>query len=480
MNKLSVKYSSLSLPVKASIWFVICNILQKSVYFFMIPVYTRIMPPTDYGVFSIFTSWVTVIAAFAGLNLAGNSFNVGMVKYENDRDRYTSCIQGLWWANTTIWLILGFLLRDLWEYYSGLSFNVMLAIFADIYVISCFDLWSAKQKFDYNYKALVVITSLIAVITPIVSIFIVLNSADKSMAAIWCKVGVMGFFSIAVGIINVIKGKSLFDYHYWKNALLFNIPLIAYYLSLTVLSQSDRIMIGVICGNDLAGIYSIAYSLAMVLTLLNAAVNGSFIPWEFKNMKVGTIQPIKKISNYILIMVGVANLLLIAVSPEIIHCFTTSAYHSAIWIVPPIALSSFFMCEYQFFVNIEFYFEKNRFVMTASIAVALLNIVMNFIFIPRFGYMAAAYTTLISYLAFTVAHYIFMKKTCKQEGFEKMVYDIQSFFYISLVMTLLSFIFLLSYNFTFLRYLLILLIASIAIFIIFFKNDNESDFFLKI
>ena len=73
-----------------------------------------------------------------------------------------------------------------------------------------------------------------------------------------------------------------------------------------------------------------------------------------------------------------------------------------------------------------------------------------------------------------------MKKTCKQEGFEKMVYDIQSFFYISLVMTLLSFIFLLSYNFTFLRYLLILLIASIAIFIIFFKNDNESDFFLKI
>lgn len=429
------------------------------------------MPTDDYGIFSVFTSWVTVIAAFAGLNLAGNSYNVGMVKYEDDQDCYTSCMQGLWWANTTLWLIIGILLRGVWEKYSGLSFSVLIAIFADIYVISAFDLWSARQKFDYRYKSLVILTGLVAVLTPIISIIIVKHATDKAMAAIWCKVGVMGAFSIAVGMINIKKGRALFNKTYWKNALLFNIPLIAYYLSLTVLSQSDRIMISSIIGNKEAGIYSIAYSLAMILNLLNTAINGAFIPWEFKNIKVGTISDIKKISNLILILIGSANLLLIIVAPEIIKLFTPAQYHSSIWVVPPVALSSFFMCVYQFFVNIEFYYEKNKFVMVASIAVAVLNLILNSIFIPVYGFVAAAYTTLVSYVAFTIAHYIIMKRTCKMENQHEVIYDIRSFVIIAAFMTAITFGCLAVYELPVIRYLIFVLLAA-AILIFALKREN--------
>ncbi len=62
--------------------------------------------------------------------------------------------------------------------------------------------------------------------------------------------------------------------------------------------------------------------------------------------------------------------------------------------------SVFFMFLYPLFANIEFYYEKTKFVMVASCSGALLNILLNYIFIGLYGYYAAGYTTLICYMVF--------------------------------------------------------------------------------
>ena len=139
--------------------------------------------------------------------------------------------------------------------------------------------------------------------------------------------------------------------------------------------------------------------------------------------------------------------------------FTPPEYHSSIWVVPPVALSSFIMCLYQFFVNIEFYYEKNKFVMIASIMVAILNIVLNLIFIPIYGFIAAAYTTLVSYICFAIAHYIFMMKIYKETTTDVSVYNGRQFFFISSVMMLLSTLFLVLYKMIVIRYILIAVIS---------------------
>ena len=108
------------------------------------------------------------------------------------------------------------------------------------------------------------------------------------------------------------------------------------------------------------------------------------------------------------------NILLILFAPEIIAVFAPKAYYEAIWVVPSVALSVFFMFLYSFFATFEFYYEKTTYVAAATVGGAILNIILNYIGIHRLGYLAAGYTTLFSYILFALLHYLFMNKVCDE------------------------------------------------------------------
>ena len=62
-----------------------------------------------------------------------------------------------------------------------------------------------------------------------------------------------------------------------------------------------------------------------------------------------------------------------------------------------------------------FYFEENSYLVKGSILSAVLNIVLNFILIPVFGYVVAGYTTLFSYIVFWLSNLYYMNKSCKDK-----------------------------------------------------------------
>ena len=102
MKKILNKYHSLSNPVKASIWFTICNVLQKGISMITVPVFTRLLTTEQYGVYSVYQSWYSIIGVFATLNLYYGVFNNGMIKYEKDKNAFTSSMQGLTTTVTAI------------------------------------------------------------------------------------------------------------------------------------------------------------------------------------------------------------------------------------------------------------------------------------------------------------------------------------------------------------------------------------------
>lgn len=63
----------------------------------------------------------------------------------------------------------------------------------------------------------------------------------------------------------------------------------------------------------------------------------------------------------------------------------------------------------------EFFFDKNKFVMFASIVASVLNVALNYLFIGPFGYVAAAYTTLLCYAFMAAAHYIYVRRLFAQK-----------------------------------------------------------------
>lgn len=468
MGRISIKgilqkYNNMPVQVRASLWFLICSFLQKGISMLTTPIFTRLLSTSEYGQYNVFNSWLGIITIFVSMNLYYGVHTQGLVKFEDDRSIFSSSLQGLSTVLTCGWTIVYLLLHNFWNSIFGLSTVQMLAMLIMIWTTSVFGFWSNDQRVDYKYKTLVIITLLVSILKPVMSIIFVINAHDKVTARILGLVLVELIGYSGLYFVQMRRGKKFYSAKYWKYALLFNIPLVPHYLSQVVLSSSDRIMISNLVGDSQAGIYSLAYALSSIMVIFNTALMSTLNPWIYQRIKAKKIKDIEGIGYTSLLMIASVNLLLILFAPEAVAIFAPNAYHEAIYVIPPVALSVYFMYSYDLFAKFAFYHEKTKLIMFASVLGAVLNIILNYIFIRLFGYMAAGYTTLICYILYSIAHYILMNKMCKMyyEGIRP--YDTKKILGITLPFLVMGFLLLLTYDYPIIRYGIIGVVLVVAI-----------------
>lgn len=233
---------------------------------------------------------------------------------------------------------------------------------------------------------------------------------------------------------------------------MYNLPLIPHYLSQTVLSSADRIMIKDMVGEGEAGIYSLAYSISLIMTLFSTALMQTISPFIYQKIKDNKIYEISNVAYISLIFIAVVNLILILFAPEIIKIFAPKEYYEAIWVIPPVAMSVFFMYSYDLFAKFAFYYEKTTLIMSASVVGAILNLILNHIFIGIYGYIAAGYTTLVCYLIYTLFHYILMNAVCKKYSDGIRPYRTKVLLMITIPFLLCGFLLLTTYSYPFIRH----------------------------
>lgn len=468
MQKLLNKYNAFPLQVKASFWFLICAFLQKGISFITTPIFTRLMSTAEYGQYNVFTSWMSILSVIVTLNLFSGVYTRGLVTFENKKKEFSSSFQGLTLTLVIIWTVIYWSFHSMWNKTFDLTTIQMLLMFLTIWCNAVFSFWSVEQRVDLKYKSLVIITVLSSLAKPIAGIIFVLYAEDKVTARI---LGVTlvevvcytGFF-----FLQLKRGKKFFSKTVWKHALSFNIPLIPHYLSSSVLNSADRIMIRSMVGESEAGIYSLAYSISMIMVMFNTALMQTIEPWMYKKIRDNEVEDISHVAYPSFILIAAVNLTLIAIAPEAVAFFAPEEYYEAIYVIPPIALSVFFMFSYTFFAVFEFYFQKTHFVAIATSAGAVLNIILNYIFINIFGYYAAGYTTLFCYIIYAAMHYIFMRKICREYLNGLHPYNIKNHLGIIVVFLGLGFYLLFTYSRIWLRYLLI----AVLMMLLFVKRQT--------
>lgn len=462
MNKVVQKYKSLPVQLRASVWFLVCSFLQKGISMITTPIFTRLLTTQEYGEFNVFNSWMSIITVFVTLNLYNGVFTRGLVKYEEDKDRYASALQGM----CTFCILLGLAIyctaHNFWNKIFEMTTTQALLMFIMIWATAVFNFWSVSQRVDFKYRALVVITLISSIAKPVLGIILVRLANDKVTARILGLALVEVVTCTGLFVIQLRRGKALYIKKYWIHALHFNFPLIPHYLSQTVLNSSDRIMIQKMAGADAAGIYSLAYSISQIMTIFNTALLKTIEPWLYKKMKSNRTEDIGCVAYLSLGLVAAVNLILIALAPETVAIFAPVQYHEAIWVIPPVAMGVYFMFAYTFFAVVEFYFEKTKYVTYATMSGAVLNIVLNYICIRIFGYMAAGYTTLVCYMLYAVAHYCFAQKICNKEMNGVKIYDLKTLLLITVAFMISGFLLMLTYNAPIIRYGL-LGVACIAV-----------------
>ena len=397
-------WKSLSSTDKATLIFSICAILQKLTPFLLIPILTRGLSTEDYGRYIIYQSWVVIITVLATLNLHLGGFNNGLVHYPDYRIDYTVSIVGLCTVISCllmgIWALLYFCFHLV---IIDLPPNYVVLLFAQIIFSQGFLCWSTKARYEQRLKELTALTA----VNTLFSFFI-------PLVMLYCNVGV---FIIILGtqlpgmvigcgcfFTYLIRNRWKINTRYWKKALSFNVPLIPHYIASVILAQIDRIMIQDICGMADVALYGVAYNLSIAASLLTNSFNAAVVPDIYEALKQNNT---KNISDKLYVYTRYFALFILGfmvVLPEIISIITPGNYSDSINAVPPIELSCFFTLIYYLYANVEFYYESRWFISASSGLAAVLNLILNAIYIPKFGYYAAAYTTLVCYIVYAYAH----------------------------------------------------------------------------
>ena len=456
--------------IKSGIWYTVANISIRAVAIITTPIYTGMLTTADYGKANTYNSWIDVFNVFACLCVV---YSIGRAKLDfRDRfDEYMSALQGLSSSFGLILLVFAFIFRESLAAWIHYEVPLAVGLFAYLCVSPSVEYMMQKCRYEYRYRENILISVITCVGQVALSITLMLLFSDAryigKILGVIIPTAIMG---IVFYIRFIVKGKVFYNREYWTYALKIGLPMIPHGLALILLAQMDRIMIKDILGDADSGLYIFGYSFATLMMIITNAVGQAWLPWFNETLFSGNRERIKEIQKKLVMLGCLLSFAFIVVAPEALMLLSISndSYWIAKYVVPPIVLGTLAQYFYTNYVNVEIFCKKTTFIAVGSCAAAAINWALNAAFIPRFGYIAAAYTTLASYLILMVMHFIMARFILKEK-----VYDDLYMFIAMFVMTLTGLFFLGLYG-DGIRMIMIRYCLAVAIFGVFaFINRRD-------
>lgn len=452
---------------RIALWYAFSNIFVRGLAFLSTPIFTRLLSKAEYGNFSNFTSWESILAVIVTLDFTAS---IARAKYDFDErmEEYLSSILLVSNAVTLAAYLLVELNRGFFEAFFSMDIIYIRALFLYIMFLPAFNYLQAKHRIYRKYRFFVAFAISSALLRTGVAVLLVVLMKNKLLGRVIGYVIPTTIMNICLEVYILLKGKKI-NWSCVKYASAISIPLIPHAISGIVLGSSDRIMITRYIGAEANAIYTLAYQVSLLANLLWTSMNQAWAPWLFDNLHAENFKAIRENAKLYL---GVFSALIIGVlliTPELMLILGGQAYYEACYVMPPVVMGCVFQFVYGMYVNLEIYDKKTYQISIGTVCAALLNVGLNAYFIPRYGYIAAAYTTLVGYAALFMFHYLIVAKRMKTLS---RTYDRRFTFGIILAMLVCSSLALLLYRAEIVRYALIVIYAAL-LGIIAFKNKER-------
>ena len=393
--------------LKSGAWYLFANFAVKAMALITTPIFTRLLTKGQFGDYSNYTSWASIAVIIITMSMESSLISAKF-DFEDRLNQYNYSIITLTLLSTAVWAILINCLSSFFVEFTGLRLFYLNLIVLYCFFYAVVNIYQINERFHFRYKRSVFLALSIAVSTTVLSVILVLLMEDRLTGRIIGTVLPYIIFG-AFLFFHFVKNGDRVDFSTWPYVLKICIPFVPHLLSLTLLNSVDRIMITRICGASDNAMYTVAYTCGHMVTLLMTSMNNAFSPWLGEKLHGEDYQQIKNITRYYIGVFCVLALVLMLFAPEILLILGGSKYLSAKYVMTPVAMGCVCQFLYTLYVNVEQYKKKTVGMAFASASAALLNYVLNAIFIPKYGYVAAAYTTLVGYLFLLLIHMLLVK-----------------------------------------------------------------------
>ena len=389
------------------------TLLARGVNILLLPLYTRVLSPKDYGISEVITTLVLLMGLIPPLEISqGLTRFFPNAKTENEKTLYAST--AVFYVGMICFFfvlvcmpVVDQLAHVFLDPGDGVFILLALAtfLFSALYNLS---VQLLRCKFlALKYSVVNVIFSLVSILTSIYTV-VVLQIGIKGVLL----GNLMGYL---VGVIlALVFARSSLDWKFslakLKEMLVFSAPLVPSAVGYFSTLYINRIMLKFMLTITDVGLYNVSYRIVSPINLIVSTFLSSVTPLVYENYESKNM-PLE-IARVFRVFFGAALTLMIALSifaKEALFLLTTKDYYSAASIVPVLTLSAIFSGIYGF--NYGLYIgKKTGLVAIINIVSGLINIGLNFILIPYLGLLGAAWATCLAIIINTTFSLWFSQK----------------------------------------------------------------------
>ena len=398
------------LAVKAGLWYVVGTFITKGLAFLTTPIFARLMDPADYGEFTNFANWQSLLLIIVSAELC-NTLSRAYYDFTEDYDQYASTVTILG-VLLNIFFYIFFLINRSWifqfveipEKYVHLMFFVML-------MQGSRQIFQVRERTLYRYKSsavVAVLSSVIPTILSIIFVFVVPVSfrLDARMYGFYLPYALIGIYCVA----SLLKNKVSFRLKYCKYAFALAIPLLVHYLTTYLLSSTNIIVTKSCLCAEITAMVSIPVSIMNIMTLVFQSASGALTTWIMDSLEKQNIGGVRKCINLFVIGTAAACVGLMIFGPEAVLIIGGSKYKEAAPLIPGLTLAVFFQILSTVFTIILTY--RKKIVGTAVLTgiVAVVSVAAKIYLLPQFGVDILPLVNAVSFAMVFFLNYILVVK----------------------------------------------------------------------
>lgn len=398
---------------------ILSTVLLRGISIFTAPVFTRLLGTGGYGVTKIYNTWVSVIAIVFTLQTQGTLASA-RVEYPDDlQKKYQSSAMSL---SLLLFLLCSAVVLIFLEPISlrlKLTDTLIVLMLVQAFGTFCVNFMNTKNVYELKAGRNMALSLGVALMTLVLSLVFVLNLPKEinyygRIAAIAGTYALIGFPMCAV---ILWQGRTFFDKKYWKFCIALAVPAVFYNLSDLVLGQSDTVMLQQMLGESKLGVYSAALSFGGIMFTIFAALDNSWRPFFFDDMKQGEWEQVHEKARNYLELFTVLSVGFILLAKEIYQIYVKEEFWGSMLLIPVFVTNYYlnFLCTFP--VNYEYYRKKTKAVAVVTVTSCVVNIGLNYILINRIGMGGAAVATMLSHCLQLFMHYVYVRFLLGKEDY---------------------------------------------------------------
>jgi O-antigen/teichoic acid export membrane protein len=367
--------------------YIIANVISSVIPFLLLPLFTHLLSPQEFGIIALFQVLLAGFGAFTGLSIHGA---ISVNFFKGSRDTFPQfvgvCLLILLGTSILMWLIIAAFGPYVSKFIGIDVYWIFLAVVASSaqFVVNVrLVIWQISgHPIKYGFAQI-----FFTAVNACASVYLIMILDFREDGRIWAIAGSTFIFSI-FSMLTLYGGKWIkwkWSRGFFNEALAWGIPLIPHVVGTLFIFMADRVIISKQLGIESTGIYFVAIQITLPIVILSSSYNNAFRPWIYEKLSRGenaTAVVVSYISMLIFLFIGISYSVIVSLMFPV---FIADQYLESLNIAVILIIGNTLQALYYTVANYILYEGRTGILSSMTIVSGLIYVILGWSIVASFG-----------------------------------------------------------------------------------------------